>query len=413
MIELNIAPLDIPTLALSRSMMQVMLAGLLVYVGSQLEQRNGTRFWAAGLLLNGLALFIHATALPEPWYSVSTTFNHLAFGASSACFLLGFWKFGRQPRQLWLIVLMLAIPIISLIAWEWLWPNARWRVLTTASGQALYLLALQFSLGKSPTPDIARIYRRLRIIVVVYMLILIWSYASLADVLPTSARVSPGYHRTFFSVTSMLFMLSLAVGCLALQFALLAARNAQLAMVDWQTGLLNRRGFFLALGRTEELRNGRHAPFSAVVLDIDHFKQINDRHGHAAGDRVLHALGESLRALTRPTHFVARMGGEEFCIVLPGNTRQEATELAEAVRAACEQMLVRADDGEEIRFTLSAGVCEARPAETIDETLARADQALYAAKRDGRNRVASINTNEALPDSVSADSPHPRGDASR
>lgn len=399
MIEFNIAPLDIPTLALSRSMMQVMLAGLLIYIGSQQEQQNGARFWAAGLLLNGLALFIHATDMEEPWYQVSTVFNHMAFGASSACFLLGFWKFGRQPRHLWLIGLMLVIPMFSLVAWEALWPNARWRILTTASGQALFLFALQFSLGKPPSPEITRIYRRLRVLVLAYMVILVWSYASLADVLPTSARVDPGYHRTFFSVTSMLFMLSLAVGCLALQFALLAARNAHLAMVDWQTGLLNRRGFFLALDRAEELGPGRNSPFSVIVLDIDHFKQINDRHGHAAGDRVLCELGERLRALTQPAHLVARMGGEEFCIVMPRSSRQRAVALAESIRAACEHASVTADDQPETTVTLSAGVCEAGPTQSVEDAMACADQALYVAKREGRNRVVALPENSALPNS--------------
>src|SRR5690606_20749066 len=100
----------------------------------------------------------------------------------------------------------------------------------------------------------------------------VWSYGSLADVLPTTARLEVGYHRSLFSVASLLFMLALAVGCLALQFALLAARNADLARMDWLTGLLNRRGFFHAAaglaGATR--RDGA----SLIVIDIDHFKQI-------------------------------------------------------------------------------------------------------------------------------------------
>lgn len=387
MIEFTIAPVDIPTLALSRSLMQFMLAGLLVYVGSQQDQGNGARYWAAGLLLHGLALLIHATQMPEPWYRLSTIFNHLAFGASGACFLLGFWKFGRRPSQPWLIVLMLAIPVISLLAWEWLWPNARWRVLTTASGQALFLLALQSSLARSPNPEIARIYQRLRVIVVIYLLILVWSYATLADVLPSSARVAPGYHRTFFSVSSMLFMLSLAVACLALEFALLAARNTHLAMIDWQTGLLNRRGFFLALDRDRKTGVGGDAQDSVIALDVDDFKQINDKHGHAMGDRVLSVLGERLRSMTESSHFVARTGGEEFCIFMSASSGQQALELAESIRASIEQLNENGAEDDVVGFTLSAGVYEAPRGQSIDEMLARADEALYVAKRGGRNRV--------------------------
>ena len=111
---------------------------------------------------------------------------------------------------------------------------------------------------------------------------LVWSYVVIAELLPTSARLDIGYHRALFSVASLLFMLSLAVACLALQFALLAARNEDLAMVDWVTGLLNRRGFFRAAEHADGWRSRADGMASVIVLDIDHFKRINDQHGHEA-----------------------------------------------------------------------------------------------------------------------------------
>ncbi len=382
-------PIDIPTLALSRGLMQVMLAGLLVYVGGRHEQGNGARLWAAGFLLNGLSLFLFSVRLPDAWESAAIIGNHLTLGAASACFLLGFWSFGRQRAQPWLAALMLAIPIAGLLSWEVAWPNARLRVLTTACGQFLFLVALQASLRYSPRHEIEHIYRRLRVLVLVYAVVFAWSYATIAGLLPTSARLDIGYHRVLFSVASLLFMLSLAVTCLALQFALLAARSEDLAMIDWLTGLLNRRGFFRAAEQSGGWRSRVDGTASVIVLDIDHFKRINDVYGHAAGDRVLQALGDRLREGAAPSELIARMGGEEFCIAMPGARREQAIARADAILAHCRSTAVPTDHHGAIRFTLSAGVCEAAPEQSLDDVLVQADAAMYAAKRDGRDRTTA------------------------
>jgi len=385
-------PIDIPTLALSRGLMQMMLAGLIVYVGGRHERGDGARLWAIALLLNGISLFLFVLHLPDPWRTFTIVGNHLTMGAANACFLLGFWAFGRQRQQPWLAALMVAIPAAGMLAWELVWPNARLRVLTSASAQFLFLLVLQASLRHPPRHEIEHIYRRLRVLVLVYAVVLAWSYASIADLLPTSARLDIGYHRVLFSVSSLLFMLSLAVACLALQFALLAARSEDLAMMDWLTGLLNRRGFFRAAEHANGWRSQVDGTACVIALDIDRFKRINDRHGHAAGDRVLQALGDRLRELAAPSDLVARMGGEEFCIAMPGARREQAFARAEAIRAHCRNTAVPTDDGQVIRFTLSAGICEALPSQSLDEAIARADAAMYAAKREGRDRTNAAVT---------------------
>ncbi len=385
--EFVILPVDIPTLAFSRGVMQMMLGGLLVYVGNRGQSTNAARYWAIGLFLNGISLLVFPVQVPSEWESLRTVINHLSIGASTVFFLLGFWIFGQQPRRVWILVLLIAIPLASLLAWEFLWPNARLRILCTTSGQALFFILLQHSLRQPPRRELARIYRRLRFVVIAYLLVFVWSYAMLADVLPTTAHLNLGYHRAFFSVASLLFMLSLAVSCLALQFAWQSARNADLAMIDWQTGLLNRRGFFDATGRNPQLQPGRDGPLSVIMLDIDHFKAINDRCGHAVGDSALHKLGEQLRQIAEPGQFVARMGGEEFCLVLPGGRQAAALALAERIRGRCRETIVTTDAGQTVNFTISVGVYEAAPQETLEDALIRADEALYLAKRSGRNQV--------------------------
>ncbi len=394
--EFVILPVDIPTLAFSRGCMQMMLGGLLLYLGNRDEGSHAARWWAIGFFLNGVSLFVYPIEVPSAWERPRTEINHLALGASTVSFLLGFWIFSQQPRRVWLLTLLMAIPLISLIVWELIWPNSRLRILCTAVGQALFLILLQQSLQRAPRRELAQIYRRLRFVAIAYLLIVVWSYASLAEVLPTTPVLNLGYHRAFFSVTSLLFMLSLAVGCLALQFASQAARNADLAMIDWQTGLLNRRGFFGAAGNNLQLQPGREVPISVIALDIDHFKRINDLHGHATGDRVLKRLGEQLRQLAAPGQLAARMGGEEFCIVLPDSRQMAAAALAERIRACCHETRVTDEAGHAIDFTISAGVYETTPQQTLEQALIHADEALYLAKRSGRDKVI-IGSPVALP----------------
>jgi diguanylate cyclase (GGDEF)-like protein len=165
----------------------------------------------------------------------------------------------------------------------------------------------------------------------------------------------------------------------------LAARNERLVArlraelrIDPLTGLLNRRG--LSERSESEIARSRREdqPLAVVALDVDHFKRINDTHGHDAGDRALIELAAVLREQTRGSDIVARTGGEEFLVVLPNADMHAATEFAERLRAAVEA------NG---RMTISAGVAASSRPETIFALTDAADEALYAAKRAGRNRV--------------------------
>jgi diguanylate cyclase (GGDEF)-like protein/PAS domain S-box-containing protein len=157
---------------------------------------------------------------------------------------------------------------------------------------------------------------------------------------------------------------------------------------DHLTGVANRRAFFEA-AELELTRNRRTPrPIALVLFDADHFKQINDRHGHPAGDRVLRQLGAALSSTFRQVDVVARVGGEEFAVLLPSATLAGAAAVAERLRQLVEGQPVIVE-GASISYTVSAGIAAVDAGETIDlDTLTkRADQALYAAKANGRNRV--------------------------
>jgi diguanylate cyclase len=129
-----------------------------------------------------------------------------------------------------------------------------------------------------------------------------------------------------------------------------------------------------------------------VMLDIDHFKKVNDSHGHVMGDRVIQALGEVLRScVTDPQHASARYGGEEFAILMPQSSREAVLALAEAVRLKTRAMKIRDRRTQEVvlAVSLSAGVAVFKPGDDAQALIERADAALYQSKQAGRDRVTA------------------------
>lgn len=162
----------------------------------------------------------------------------------------------------------------------------------------------------------------------------------------------------------------------------------QLATHDDLTGLLNRRAMLdrMQLEQRRSLRSG--SPLLIAQLDIDHFKAVNDTHGHAAGDLVLQSFADTVRRNVRDTDVLARWGGEEFVLLLCDTPAADAVALMERLRQAVQAMQVPvAQGGQPITVTVSIGLARHAPADPLAGTLERADQALYAAKAGGRNRV--------------------------
>jgi diguanylate cyclase (GGDEF)-like protein len=161
------------------------------------------------------------------------------------------------------------------------------------------------------------------------------------------------------------------------------------AATDPLTTLANRRAFFDEGPRMlERARRYRHA-CSMLMIDVDHFKAVNDRHGHHAGDQVLRALADRLREVLRQADLVARLGGEEFAALMPETEMPAALLAAERVRQICQAIGPQLDGFADMGVSVSIGVAQWRPGETLDHLLERADAALYRAKRGGRNRVES------------------------
>lgn len=171
----------------------------------------------------------------------------------------------------------------------------------------------------------------------------------------------------------------------------LSARSetlAQAALTDGLTGMQNRRYFDDAL--REYLMEFRRIekPIGLMILDLDHFKQVNDTHGHDVGDEVLRAVAGCLRDMTRYHDVVARLGGEEFAVVAPNMTEEQLFKLAERIRKAVAALVVVAGNVR-LRVTTSIGLAVWDGKETGEDFYRRADKQLYQAKRQGRNRVCA------------------------
>lgn len=159
---------------------------------------------------------------------------------------------------------------------------------------------------------------------------------------------------------------------------------------DGLTGLLNRAGFDARLSAEWKSADRHQRPLALLIVDIDFFKSVNDKHGHQAGDRVLQAVARLFGETTRPGDIVARYGGEEFAIILVDADEDSAMALAERVRTAVENACVCVETDEDIRVTVSIGCASRRQHMLLPADLVRsADIALYRAKDAGRNRIVS------------------------
>lgn len=179
------------------------------------------------------------------------------------------------------------------------------------------------------------------------------------------------------------------------------AQLTELAMHDPLTGLLNRRSLIQEMNREYgRVLRCENYPVGLLMLDIDHFKRVNDTYGHAVGDEVLKVFARRILEQLRENDIVGRLGGEEFAILLPNTSHEGAIRVGEKVRQAVAQLEVVREETC-VKITTSVGVAQLDPADSRpDGALIQADQALYQAKKDGRNRVVGACNRAAACDPI-------------
>lgn len=353
------------------------------------DVRRPAWHWAGFSLLSG-ASFLNFVFSAHVQMEGVRLFGNALFVAALLLQTRGLLLFTGQPA-----VDRRAIGILILLfATLGLWPkhtDAPWRV---ASISALSCLCCLW------TAQIVFRYMRRQILRSPWMALftlpsilgaLVLGHRAVMALLKPQQLIQASIEGTSISLTSamlwVLLSLSLELTLFGLVIFKLGSQLRKAARHDRLTGLLNRHAMDDVL--TQERHRARRlgTPFSALMVDIDHFKQVNDRLGHAAGDHTLRAVAQHLRKQLRTTDVVARWGGEEFLILLPGTHRTEACHLADKLCDSLRQLPIPWG-GQHLTCSVSIGVAQWRAkGDTADALLARADQALYCAKHKGRNQV--------------------------
>ncbi len=224
-------------------------------------------------------------------------------------------------------------------------------------------------------------------------LLCLWGYCTAFYVLtwflpPLQPLPEAGLRLVYLFNLSVVFSMFSYLSFYYLQMVVVSQRQLRkMALTDPLTGLLNRRQItFLADKVLARFRRGG-CPVVVLLMDVDHFKGINDRFGHNVGDQVLQEIAGILQSLLRGQDLIGRWGGEEFLVILPDTDTETGRVSAERIRQTLMDYDWQALTGEDVGVTMSTGVSELRKGETLGETIRRADQALYNGKVRGRNRV--------------------------
>lgn len=375
-----------PGVAIATSaLMSFVLLGLL---GSLLRAgKPGIAEWFGANLAVVLALplILLRGNIPD---SLSVVVANVVLALGGAAYYAGCARFlGRRPQ--WPILLAgVAAVGVAVIYWRYAVDSIPMRVFSTTLFSAAFCTALVWMLLRhSPagrptypyrvTAVIAFVFGACQLVRGIYFLTL-------------DAASSPSMFATAGSV--LLLVVAAAIMPILSMSAMLMVHDALLADArdaanrDFLTGALSRQGFE-ALARRHVGRVQRHAgPLALLILDLDHFKRINDTLGHAAGDAVLRAFVQMAQAQLRPTDVLGRIGGEEFALLLPDTDSSSAMHLAERLRKAAAAHVVTAG-AQSCSYSISGGVAAWHPGESFDRLSARADRALYDAKHQGRNRI--------------------------
>ncbi|WP_169577676.1 GGDEF domain-containing protein [Sinimarinibacterium sp. CAU 1509] len=376
--------LDMPTLVLNTGLSAVYAMVAMLFVWRVHSSELAVRFWGGAFLALGAGAVLVGlrNKLPDFWTIV---IGNLLIMAGYFMLHVGTALFTRRP-VFWRSAIGITLASAAALAyWSLVTPNIRIRVAVFSGAMVIACALIVRDLLRASRGPQQLTYGAVATVFVISII------ATL--VRATDALIDPEYTQLFsggviqvlwFAASQAAIFLS-PFGFLLLTSQRLQLRLDRLANEDELTGVLNRRAF---LARTLELLADlpRGQSTALLALDLDHFKRLNDTHGHAAGDAVLRNFARTVTMQLRPDDLFARVGGEEFWILLPDTDVTGATQLAERLRAAVEAMEV-SYGRDTLTITVSIGVSAVSQGD-VSQALTAADGALYAAKEQGRNCVS-------------------------
>lgn len=377
------------------SMLQAAVLAVMLWVGTHGDGRI-----RASLRIRALALAVEAAGWGTLAFHTYLSQAQLVMGGNAlnliaqAMSVIALRMLLGEPLR-WRLVL--AICVIGWLGVAWFGvidPNYRYRVLWGSLAITLNMVLNVEALTGGFRWRSSRARNVLVLLSVMAVALLAWRNGQLwlANYFPPVVSV-PTVSNLMYLVLAGMQPLFASIGFLLLYSEILQRELYQLARVDSLTGVGNRLAIDEAASRMLAHAARQHESLGVLMLDVDHFKQINDRFGHAGGDKVLQMLVSSIRASLRESDLIGRIGGEEFVVLSPGIDLISARELAERIRRMVEHATLPIN-GETLRLTVSVGVAVASE-QGRTKVLLRADKALYAAKRAGRNRVMVDAVTEA------------------
>jgi diguanylate cyclase (GGDEF)-like protein len=370
----------------------------------------GIREWvsANGMAAVSLLLFAGRGSIPD---LLSIELANTLLAAAIAMVYAGFCRFFMRRVPASALLSGLAAVLLLLLLFHYGWSSVAWRTVTVSLFHGSVCLAIAWMIFRNAQLVRSRYPYRFTTVVAVLFgcghLFRGFIYGAQIDVLTTNTQTSI-WNVVFLSIGTLVMPI-FTMGAVMMVHDKMMSKAQDDANRDFLTGAWSRRAFFEFAEREllRVQRNGRAV--SLMLFDVDHFKRINDTWGHAIGDRVLVEIVQRANREIRSMDYLARLGGEEFAVLLPEVGESGTRVAAERLRAALEisppanSATPSAAAG--MPYTVSIGVATRRPSESIAELLHRADIALYEAKAGGRNKVvASSSTaiNEAAPQPLPA-----------
>lgn len=359
---------------------------MLVLLSMWRTRMPGVRDWTAGNLLGMAAFVLYAYGRELPPLIAYEVAN-MVYAAAGAAVLVGFRRFFNRPAYLqWVVASVVLVPV-AIAIFHYQFDSFTVRTIVIALHQSMVAAVIGITVKRSPRgrrSPYPYLFTKIMAAVIVAGH-LARTVVHLSDPGQMTSLLQPSPWNMLFVSLGTLVLPALTFGAVMMVHDNMLAKLEDLANHDFLTGAWTRRAFF-ELAEREMLRARRSGkPMSLLLMDVDHFKQINDTLGHAEGDQVLVDLVLRAETVVREgiDHF-ARVGGEEFALLLPETSGDDALAVAERLRT-----LLNKPDPQQRRapYSVSIGVAVSRINEPMRDLMRRADRALYQAKQGGRNRV--------------------------
>jgi diguanylate cyclase (GGDEF)-like protein len=378
------AMIDIPTLLLALGIGNLSFAALVaVYTGGT-ARHAGLRLWMWARLVLGvteLLRWLHERS-PSQWIEHTEPVGWvialaLEVAAYSVFFQFRHWRRVLIPAAGLVALVVVTAKVMGALPYE--------MIALVSAIIALFAVAMGAVMLRPQSGGVPTLQKIIGANDLVFALAIgAWAWTIWREASVSLMQATPLQAVVFLS--GYLIMIVNGFGFLLLCKQRDDAQMQVLATTDFLTGLANRRAFFEQAESARLLATRLRKPIALMMIDIDHFKQLNDRFGHASGDEALVLFADIARRALRDHDIMGRLGGEEFALALPGTSLDGALQAAERLRVAINHApLITSGSG--YMMTVSVGVVLIEPGEALTAALARADHALYAAKSGGRNRV--------------------------